>query len=220
MSASYTAIQFSLARSLASAHAHGWARSEIPDAPPIAGCLWTHELISTLYHQICERDGYEGWQYGIASPGPLSYSGCVTHETGTGRLQWQIAPDGKVGIAICRPDSEEYEPGKRRSLVVLSARVAPDGAVEIRTPETRDHRIPDVHHLTWSPDNGPRAEARHGDALFDALGALVGRPAALAAIECAGVALSPAPEPAPGWEERLKARARAEGVLPSEPDLI
>jgi hypothetical protein len=127
--------------------------------------------------------------------------GTICHVTATGRLQWQVADDGTVGLVICRPGETYLESGEtesaaragrdvaysRRSVVVLSARVGGGTVVAIRTPETRDHQIPDVYSASWSPDGGPRAEARHGDAMLEALSALVGVVAATQAIDAAGV---------------------------------
>jgi hypothetical protein len=185
----YTDVQYAMLRSLAAAYGHGWATEpDMPTAYPIEGAPWTQSFIAECYEAIGRRDRWEPWQYGISAPGETS-SGAVSHTTMTGRVQWQVDPGGIVGIVICRP-GESYSDVDRehfRSRVVLSARVEAGVIVEIRTPETRDHRIPDVYEARWSPEDGPRAEVRHGDALLEARAALVGRPAALVALASAGV---------------------------------
>jgi hypothetical protein len=75
----------------------------------------------------------------------------------------------------------------RKVTGLKSARVEAGVIVEIRTPETCDRCIPDVYDALWSPEGGPRAEARHGDALLDALVALVGYQVAAAAVLAAGI---------------------------------
>lgn len=198
----YTAPQFAALRALARAYGHGWATSEIPDAHPISGCLWTQSLIREFYTAVCRRDALEPWQVGIPDPGSDDYSGSVCHTTGTGRVSWQVADDGTVGIAISRPapgrgDGEDRHAG----VVVLSARVRGGAIEEIRTPDTRDHRIPDVHSATWSSDGGPRAEARHGDAMLEALCALIEPAAARVALEAAGVPLTESADPLQGYSQ-------------------
>jgi hypothetical protein len=147
---------------------------------------------------------------------------------------------------ICRPGREYLEPGEteaaaaahrevalsRRSEVVLSARIDGGGSIRvIRTPDTRDHRIPDVYSASWSPEDGPRAEARHGDAMLAALSVLCSRHAALAALVSADVALSPVPptDPlqdysadeiivGPGGETLAQAAAEAPEMAPGWDD--
>lgn len=186
----YTNVQYAALRTLARAYGHGWAcEPDMPSTYPIPGAPWTQSFIAECYSAIGKRDGWEPWQYGIPSPGKFAGSSdSVCHTTATGRLQWQVDPDGAVGIVICRPGAE-YTDGDQilqRCVVVLSARVEAGRVVSIRTPETRDHRIPDVHSASWSPEGGPRAEARHGDTLLEALSALVGALAAAAALDLAG----------------------------------
>jgi hypothetical protein len=199
----YTDVQYAMLHTLARAYGHGWAcEPDMPSAPAVYGTPWTESFLSECYSAIGKRDRWEPWQYGIPSPGAYTGGGgTICHVTATGRLQWQVAADGTVGLAICRPGDTYLESGEtesaaragrdvaysRRSVVVLSARVGGGTVVAIRTPETRDHQIPDVYSASWSPDGGPRAEARHGDALLEALSALVGVVAATQAIDAAGV---------------------------------
>lgn len=187
-----TDVQYTAARALAHGHGHGWAH-EVPAAHPIPGCLWTAELIRELYAAVARRDRWEPWQWGISSPTISPASGNVVHTTMTGRCSWQVAPDGTVGIVISRP-GEEYldDSGPQiRSRVVLSARVRPDRTVEIRDADHRDGSIPNVWDAMWSPADGPRAEARHGDALVDALATLMPWQAARDAVS-AVTAITPA----------------------------
>lgn len=192
----YSLPQFRSALRLARAFGHGWA--EVPGSlglssptdHPVAGARWTMALVEELYRAIGRAGRWESWQYGISSPGPLNSSGCVTHVTMTGRMEWRIDPDGVAGVVVCRPGPsylDEQGVERHRSLVVLSAVVDYDGGVEIRTADTKDGRIPDVHTATWSPVDGPRAEARHGDALRGVLAAMVGDFPACAAMRAAGV---------------------------------
>jgi hypothetical protein len=134
----------------------------------------------------------------------MSGGGVVEHTTGTGRISWQVERDGAVGIVISRPGEicgadEDGDP-VRRSRVVLSALVRPDDSVEIRGVDNQDNRIANVWRELWSPEDGPRAEARHGDALRDALATVVGAEAAEAACDAAGVVRSDLHllEPPPG----------------------
>jgi len=230
----YTDLQYTALRRLAAAYGHGWATADgMPADHPIKGCLWTQSLIGEFYAALGRRDRLEPWQYGIPDPGAPGYSGAVCHTTASGRLTWRVDTDGSVGLVISRPEQDRGE--GRQGVVVLSARVsaAPDvvragvvyfgaGAreiLEIRTPDTRDRRIPDVHTAWWSPDGGPRAEARHGDELLRALSALVEHTTARRVLEAAAVPLTPDALPdemAPGWEDRAVERARDAGLFDGE----
>jgi hypothetical protein len=186
----YTPPQFRSLRALAHAYGHGWATaSGMPADHPIADCLWTQALVGELYAALVARDRLEPWQCGIPDPGHTNGSGAVCHTTGSGRLTWRVDPYGDVGFVIERPAPDRGE--SRHGVVVLSALVRDGVIVGVRTPDTRENRIPDVYTATWSADDGPRAEARHGDELLYALSALVEPGAARAALEVAGVPLTP-----------------------------
>lgn len=214
--AAYTEVQINALRRLAREFRHGWAvEPDMPVTHPVPGVLMTHDFIRSCYMAIGLRDGWEAWQYGITSPDVPDYAGNVSHTTGTGRLSWQVSANGVVGIVVSRPASAGFDrTGHRPGVVVLSARIEHGSLVEIRSPETKDHRIPDVHSATWSPDGGPRAEPRHGDALLQALAAVVdvSMDIVRAALVAAGVPLSPAPDPVTSYlrtltPQELSARA-------------
>jgi hypothetical protein len=214
----YTDAQYAMLRILAGAFGHGWATEvDMPTTYPIPGAPWTRSFIAECYAAIGRRDRWEPWQYGIGAPAAPGYSGRVGHTTGTGRLRWQVDEGGEVGIVICRPGAEYAAVGdktERRGLVVLSARIEFGSIVEIRTPDARGNRIPDVYDATWSPDGGPRAEARHGDELLGALGALVGRSDALTALTRSGIVTTD------GQISQLRSEALGSSMMPQDIALV
>jgi hypothetical protein len=220
----YTDAQYIALRALAAAHGHGWAtESDMPTTHPIPGGLWTRSLIAQMYAEIGRLRQWEPWQCGICAPeAPHPSSMVVRHTTMTGRITWQVDPGGNVGVVVSRPGEEYLQPGedepRRRSWVVLSARVHDGQCIEIRTPDTRDHRVPDAWGTDWSPDGGPRAEARHGSALLGALAALIGRPAAVAALDCAGVVVDPPTSDVPASSRQGEITAGTYHPMSLQPD--
>ena len=111
------------ALALAAHHGHEWASvlygmtinvlsgGEVP---------WTPALIEAM---VLAMRG-EHSMAGISSP---SFDQCdhIVHETGTGRLRWDIHPNGEVRLEVLRPSRLQSDVSRQgyHGVVVLEARV-------------------------------------------------------------------------------------------------
>jgi hypothetical protein len=95
-------VQVHTAERLASAFGHEWGGYKIPRDH--TGNTAQAVTLGDIYRTTrCEHQISEGWQRGIEYP-HVDESGAIVHMTMTGRTQWEVAPNGSVVVAICRPD--------------------------------------------------------------------------------------------------------------------
>ena len=126
-------LQFDRALALADAHGHEWATAvwrttEDPEGPRLPK-PHTFAEADVLHRRWLEESGYRGPD-GLFVP-VLDDQGRVNYRTGTGRLSWEIWPDGECVFGVYRPvlDAAGERTGDERA--VLAAVVEPSGAVEV-----------------------------------------------------------------------------------------
>lgn len=153
-------LQIRIAHRLASAHGHewGWMSEEVAAAAFKAGAAQAHaahnswnalpvvaaaragaELIGALTDAARGDSAF----CGISAP-HVREDGAIIHTTGTGRLEWEVMPDGRCGLTVTRPSGP-----------VLGVLVTPEGAIG-------EHEV----FGTFGP--------RHLAALADAVNAVAG----------------------------------------------
>jgi hypothetical protein len=122
------------------------------------------EHITAAVQNVMNEDqhAYDG-MLGIEAP-VATGDGHFAHETGSGRLRWDIHPDGNVRLEIWRPG---------RLSATLTAEVSWPPLLEERTWEPEGPAIPDREPLVLLSQWGD-AHSRHLTALMEAIRAIQG----------------------------------------------
>lgn len=130
--------QIRAAYALAHAHGHGWAWALYNlGLSPEGMSLGEIRAATERWHEI------DCFPHPIYRPEVVG--GAVVHRTGTGRLRWEIAPDGATTLILSRPEGQ-----------AATIRVSPDGYVRV------DHQAQEVPMYT-----------RHLEPALQAVAALV-----------------------------------------------
>lgn len=91
------AAQLAACHALATAFNHEWANLPLVD---LAGL--SPEGIAALVEERYPLSRDDRWMRGITAP-TIDEGGHINHTTGSGRLEWNIGPDGWVKLYISRP---------------------------------------------------------------------------------------------------------------------
>lgn len=163
------APQLAASHALALAYNHEWANLPLAE---LAGL--SPEGIASLLEERYPLPPEDRWMRGITAP-TLDEDGNVTHVTGSGRLEWAVAPSGGVKFYVYRP-----VPGERgKSVHVLFAYLPTQGWAELGFPDAQywchARNFEDARQLALDdPRRDIRALPRHLDALERAVRALTG----------------------------------------------
>lgn len=100
-----TPIQVEKSQALAAAHYHQWAETDWRNIP--AAELAANRIAVETYRQT--EPGVMG--YGIENPYVQWGDGVATctHTTNSGRVTWEVFPDGEVNIEIHRPSGKVFD---------------------------------------------------------------------------------------------------------------
>ena len=198
-----TKVQFEKALLLAKRFGHEWARhQEVRYLLKSERLAPTTELVAAIVAARVEHLQQVGCENqarmmngGIDAPNCDGW--LVTHTTQTGRVRWEIIPDGEVSIYVNRPGQAE----------IICISIYPGG--EVVAPNRKESLVPgELTHMyahweagkvwVWT-EHLPMVHTRHVAAAEEAVAALVGKKAAELALS--GLAAMAKPDPAPPAEE-------------------